>query len=103
MVKIIFVWLIGGLAVSIMSAFLYRWACVTQSIRKLHSKCSITIMVAIHIFYSFPIYASALYGIYYDNEAVLADVKEVRYFRFYRKSVENINCFEYKRLIKLIC
>jgi hypothetical protein len=69
----------SGTAISIASAFVYRLACISQSIPKLHNKWSITLMVLIHIFYTFPICASALFCNQYDYPAVLDDMKKVRH------------------------
>jgi hypothetical protein len=77
----------GGLGISISAAFVYRLAAITQTIPRLHNKRNITIMVLIHICYTFPVIAFALYVSNSDKEAVLTDIKKVRYFSHNFKSL----------------
>lgn len=72
-----FVWCIGGVAVAISCAFMYRFAALSDKIHLLHRRSSIAILVFAHITYAFPI-LSGILGLTTDSyENVMGDIQEV--------------------------
>jgi hypothetical protein len=74
--------LLSGVAISIVCAFIYRLAAITNSIPKLHNKWSISLIVLAHVLYLFPMWGLGLYAVNYNYEEVLTDVKQVTLFGF---------------------
>jgi hypothetical protein len=67
----------GGVAASIMLAFVYRLAAITRSIPRLHKKTTMMLIVFIHLFMPTPIIVVGLYTTSYDYQSVLGEIKEV--------------------------
>jgi hypothetical protein len=67
----------GGFGISILSAFVYRLAAITNSLDKLHNKFSITMMILIHLFYATPVYIPASLSYFSQYSKALEEVKTV--------------------------
>lgn len=72
----------SGLGVSVISAFLYRLAALTNSIPTLHKKSSIIGIVFLHLFYAAPLGVCIVYSCVYDYDAILEVIKRVKLIRF---------------------